>query len=1095
MLHIIKGLSGYGKTHYVWNSIYGNKCENKKIIVLVPEQFSFESEKIFCEIQNNKKLTNVEVLSFNRLSNLIFREYGGFTKKVLNDVKSSIIMNMVLCDIKNELKVYGEQINNKAFCKNLINIIKTLKNNNIFSKDIFDYSGKIESELLADKLFDINLIYKNYQNQVNKLYTDTNDLINKACDKLKGRTFFLGYTVYIDGFRAFTESEYNMLNYVISQSDDVYITLCLDEDQKKNIDILNCVRKTESKLLRIADISNVALTEAVFLKNPYRFKNKELRALEQNTYNILSGESIQNNIDWSDQNNFHIVECGTPYQEVEFVASQILNLIKNSNYKFSDVFIITRDLDLYKYHIENVFEMYDIPYFLDEKKSIRDKNFIVFVMASLKAVKSFSTLQILKVLKTGFLEVDADDISKLEIYCNIWSVNKKDWFEEFTLNPKGFSEIFTEDDKRLLDEINIVREKVVLVLEELKNSLNKEDYGKNYVKAIYTYLIKNNIPQTLRDASDDSIGLDENVNLWDSFINILDDITDIVGDSLISLNKFIDLMNCAIFNTDFGLVPQTIDQVIIGQVDRVIPYNPKIVFVVGLNQSVFPLIKTGVSIFSNAENKKLCKCGFDFLADKVEMSIEERYYIYMSMSSASNKVYLSYHQKSVDGRPMCRSIIISYIEKFFDGLQIKKFDEKDLSLIHNNKTAYGYICKNFNLEDVTLKSVKKYLASKEGFKEKIAKLNVINEKTDFYVKNKNLFKSYIGNSLKLSPSSIERFHTCKFKFFCNDILKIKSNKKADLNKIVQGTVIHYILKEVMEREKRGISNNKIKEILKGYIQNIAGEKYIKSNGYIYISNELCKLTENIVEYIHNEQSISEFKAEFFEVEISENSNFCKPLKLKLESGEEITIYGKIDRVDSCQIGNNKYIRVIDYKSGSKEFCLDDVYYGLNMQMLIYLFVLTNFSTKTQLKPAGVLYMPVKDKINFVDRNCNDDNIEKLSKNRFKMSGILLDDVEILSKMEKNLEGKIIPAKLNKDGTLAKVSATLDEYSFRCLGNYIKDIIVNMCNTIFKGDINAYPVYSSRYKNVCTYCDYKQICNLGDNFKILKSPNDSWIFGK
>lgn len=1093
MLHIIKGLPGYGKTHYVWNDIYENKSK-EKIIVLVPEQFSFESEKIFCKLQSNKKVINVEVLSFNRLSNLIFREYGGFTKKVLNDVKSSIIMNMALFNIKSELKVYGNQVDSKAFCKNLINIIKVLKNNNVSNQDIFDCENKVDSELLAAKLSDINLIYNKYQSKVNELYADADNLVNKACKKLYGKTFFSNYTVYVDGFRAFTKGEYNMLNYIISQSKDVYVTLCLDEDEgKKNIDILSSIRKTKANLVDIANLNNVAFTEET-LKIPLRFKNNEVKVLEQNIYNILNGEKVKNSINWCEQNNFNILECNNPRQEVEFVASQILTLIKSEKYKFSDVFIITRVLDLYKSEIENIFEIYNIPYFLDEKKSIKDKNFIIFVTASLEVAKSFSTLQILKVLKTGFLEVVSDDISKLEIYCNTWNINKKDWFEEFTLNPRGFSTIFTEDDKKLLDEINVVREKVVLVLGDLQNSLNKKDYGKNYIKLLYEYLIKNNIPEKLKDVSEGSCYLDENVNLWDNFINILDDIADIVGDSLISLNKFIDLINCSIFNTDFGLVPQTIDQVMVGQVDRVVPYNPKIVFVIGLNQGVFPLIKTDVPIFSNVENKKLRKYGFDFLTDKIEASMEERYYAYMAISSASNKVYLSYHQKSIDGKQMYKSIIISYIEEFFAGLQIKKFNEKNLNLIQNNKTAYGYICKNFNLEDENLKSVKEYLASQEGFKEKIVKLDKIKEKTDFCIENKNLLKSYIGNKLKLSPSSIERFYTCKFKFFCNDILKIKSHKKAGLNKMAQGTVIHYILKEVMEKEKIGNYNNEIEKILKNYINNIVGEKYIKTNEFEYMLNELSKLIEGIMEYIHNEQTVSDFKAESFEVEISERSDYCKPLKLELKSGEQVTVFGNIDRVDSCQIGHNKYIRVIDYKSGSKEFCLDDVYYGLNMQMLIYLFAVVDSGKQMQLKPAGVLYMPVKDKVNFVDRNYDSKKIEKLAKNNFKMSGVLLNDIEILNKMEKNIEGNIIPVKLNKDGTLAKTSSTLNEYEFKSLEDYVKNIIINMCNSVLKGDVNARPVYSSRYKNVCSYCDYKPICNPDGNFnfKILRALNNNWI---
>ena len=425
---------------------------------------SFEAERMLCQIENKKSLKGIEVVNFKRLANIILKTYGGLAKPILDDVKNNIILQMILFDIKDELKIYKRQINNDAFCKDILSIFNIFKNNNISIDDIKNFQKNITNKLLKTKLQDILLIYERYQNKVNEKYIDNNNIINTAYKKLKENNFFKDYIVYIDSFRAFTDSEYNILEEIIKQSEDVYISLCLKENCKKG-GILTSIILTEEKLMKMARENKIEVNQYINLKTKHRFKNKELLELSENIYNILDGNKIKCDIDYSNQNNFNITECKNMNQEIQYIASEISNLVKEEGYRFNEISVITRDINLYRSMINAVFKPYDIPYFLDERKTIKDKQLIIFVMASLEAVMSnFKTISILKLLKTGLFNLDEDKISNLEIYCNIWNINGEMWLDEFEFNPSGFSEHFNEEDKTLLLTGTIYLIVMVLIL-------------------------------------------------------------------------------------------------------------------------------------------------------------------------------------------------------------------------------------------------------------------------------------------------------------------------------------------------------------------------------------------------------------------------------------------------------------------------------------------------------------------------------------------------------------------------------------------------------------------------------------------------------
>ena len=1193
MLQIIQGLSGYGKTHFVWNHIWEKNCHgknsfDKKIMVLVPEQFSFEAEKMLCEkIRNNINFNNtnsnninfgvqIEVLNFKRLANVVFRELGGLTRETLNKVKNSLLIYLVLSNLKDRLKIYQKQIENQSFHKDILSVIAALKNNNISCetlKKIIDsqkLSNKfLSNKLLKEKLLDIYLIYQEFENKTGKNSILSEDLLNLALKKIEdlqkfeNKNFFQDYVIYIDSFVFFTESQYCILEKMISQSQDVYISLCLDKNLNKNLNnnFLNQILKTKERLLQIAEKHNVKILSPVQLEEPHRFENQTLVSLEENVFNLLNNKKIKTNSDWGTQKDFEIFECKTVSQEITFVASEISHLVKQKKFRFNEIIVVARDINLYRQQIENIFKLYELPCFLDERRPIKNKNLTVFVRFLLEATQqNFKTLSIFKLLKTGFLDFEQDEISKLEIYCDVWNVDREMWLDDFKFNPRGFGCDFNDEDKTLLTELNCTRKKIVGLLQDLRQKTNKKTTANNFIRIIYQCLIDLAIPEKLIQVINDcgelkvsqknqEINLNQDLNqkkillkeetekLWESFVEVLDDISDLMGEEDISLKDFMKYFEIAVSNFDMGFLPQTLDQVVVGQVDHFLNFKAKVVFVIGLNQGVFPLASGNNLLFTEKENNILAQAGVEFCGSKTEFLLQERYYFYKSVTSASEKVFLTYHQQAADKKMVPKSFFVAQLEKKFLNLKIKKFDQNNLKLIQNKNTAFDFVCKNFLnfkksdhisvLNNQITDQIIKYLKSDFDFANKIEKLQRVfenlNSKKNFYISDKKLLKSHLGNRLNLSPSSIERFQICKFKFFCNDILKIREVPKLNFSSLQQGVIIHYLLKELLERQKSNKLNlldlnlefdsidnlvqkdlkEQIKSIFDEYINQFVGEKIVldNKNNYIsYLSDKIILNIQKIFSYIISEQSGSKFKASKFELEISESSQ-TKPWRLKLETGENIFVSGKIDRVDFCSHNNFDYVRVIDYKSGDKNFCLDDVYHGLNMQMLLYLFILIssynnsnnkNNKNNKKLKPAGILYLAVKDVVPYVQRG--DLSKPKFVFDFFKMNGMLLEDVDVLSLMEEKLEGNFVPARLNKDGTLAKNSSVLSEDVFCFLHKHIQNLIISMSKSVFDGDISAESVESTRYKDVCRFCDYRFICGFEQEkkFKILSKPPENWF---
>lgn len=1106
MLHVIKGRSGYGKTRYIWNHIFENLKSDEKIIVLVPEQFSFEAEKLFCKFQainqENNQSFNVEVLSFKRLSDIVFREYGGLTKKTLNNVKISIIINNILNEIKDELKVYKRQTGSQTFVRDIISVISVFNSNNVTFDDIKQCIEKIENNLLVAKLEDIFKIYKAYHQKINEKYNDDSNILNLVYKKLKSNNFFKNYKIYIDGFTSFTQSEFNILEQMMIQSKDVYISLCLDEHTNQ-YGILRHIYKTNLKLMSIAQRNGILVDNDILLKVPRRFKSRDLIVLENFIFDFFSGNNIKPKRRFNLEDDVNVIECNNIKQEVIYTASKISYLIKEKNYKYNEISLIVKDVDNYKPYIDNIFKQYEIPYFLDEKISIKDKVLTIFVESILTVVNDeFKTENIFKLLKTGFLSIEDEEISKLEIYCSIWNIDGSLWLKEFNFNPRGLLKDFNDDDYLILESINKTRLAVVDILMKLKSRIKKRDSIDNFIKNLYYSLIDLKVEDKLKEIAENissyELFVDENQKVWNCLIDVFDDLFDITNDkSAIDVKEFLRLFNVAVSAASIKLVPQMIDQVVINKAEHMVNVGSKIVFVLGLNQNVFPGLVCETPFFSEKEKKLLRDENFNVYDDKVENFLVERYYVYKAVTATSEKIYLSYHNCSIDGTKSYRAFFLNQLIN--NGVNLKKFDEKALILIQNEKTAYSYVCRNFNNSGL-LNLIKDIFSNNPSFLKKINILAHIKNKDsqNINLADKKALKNYLGTNLNLSPSSIERFYICKFKFFCNDILKLKVIKRADFTKVEQGIIMHDALKKLLVQDfifNLNDIENKIKSIVGEYISESVGYNNVYNNKNKYICDEIVKSVIKISKYIIEEQNISKFKVQGLELEISWQS-VVKPMHLKLKTGECIAVSGKIDRVDVYDDGVNYYIRVIDYKSGSKTFCIDDVYYGLNMQMLLYLFMLTDYcnkNTKKKFKPAGVLYMPIKGKVPIAERVLDFVQIKQLEFCGFKMNGLLIDDVNVLTAMEEDLKGKFIPAEINKDQTLSKRSSVISEDNFESLEEHIKNIIKFMAEDIFKGNISAIPTEGSRYKDVCSYCDYKFICNLSDDkvLKILSSPEENW----
>lgn len=1116
-IRFIYGRAGSGKTYFCLEEIKHklNDGANHPLILLVPEQFTFEAEKYLLDMIERDEKMRAQVLSFKTLANRVFVEVGGLARQHMKACGKSMVIYKVLEENKEKLKVYSKASRQQGFVKKISEAITEFKRFDVTPFQLIDASEKIEKLGLKEKLEDLALIYSSFEEVLHKNYIDEEDELDLLSKKLEKSLQFEGAEFWIDGFTGFTPKQYKVIEKLLKKASRVSVTLTLDPsiDSIDPTHLFYTTKKTEEKLIKICETNGISVEEPVNLNKgiPKRFEhNKELAFLEKNffshPYEIYNEET----------KNISIFKATNMYSEVEEVARDIARLIRDEHMRYSDIVVATKDLKRYYKLVKAIFSHYGIPHFIDLKINITNNPIIVYVISIFEIyLKNWSYESVFRYLKTGFTGIDKEEINLLENYVLANGIKGNKWKErwEYRIDYKTDSLLMEEREKQIINKVNEVRERVYLPLEKFYTRFSHSKNVKEACEVLYDFLVENKLPEKIEKFIEEfkNRGEFDTANqyaqIWDIVVDVLDQMVEVLGEEKISLEQFARLISIGFDEYQIASIPPALDEVLVTSVDRMKSHNSKVLYLLGANDGVFPASSFEEGIFSDEERNLLSSLDLELDRDTKAKVFEEQFLVYTALTSASEFLKISYPIADHEGRSLRPSIIISRLRRIFPKIKVSTnivemdTDEENLNRVTVPLPTFNEMIKSFKKWNITGKihpiwlEVYKWYRTKDEWKKKLE------DTLEGFVYDNQIkripplkIKKLYGEEMEFSVSRLEKYAACPFAYFVQYGLKAKERKIYGFEPPDLGIFMHNVLNEIakaLEKEEltwqeidKEWCNDAVDIIVEEMVDKIPGYILKSSSRYRYLANRLKRVLSKAVWIISEHMKRSSFVPLGHEVAFGENQKY-PPIKIVLSNGEEIKLIGRIDRVDVLEKEGETYVRIIDYKSGDKTLDLSDVLYGLELQLLVYLDAILEsaFEGKANLSPAGIFYFKIDDPIVRADKDISDEELYKEIMKRLRLEGFVLKSLDIIREMDKLIEGTsyVIPASINKDGTIGKNTKGLTEEQFEILRKFVKKKSKKLAEEMLQGDISILP-YKKEKETACQYCPYSSICKFETNFK-------------
>ncbi len=1136
-IRFIYGRAGTGKSRFCIEQIKKNINEDReenKLILLVPEQYTFTNENKVLRSIGERAFFRTEVLSFKKMAQEIFEEFGGRVKQVMKESGRNMLIHRVLNENIDSLGYFKKISREQGFNGIVSEIISEFKKYNV-NVDIFEELGKSVDEFeLVQKLKELKIIYDAFNSKMHENYIDGDDELTILSEKLLKNDVYSGAEVWVDEFTSFTPQQLEILRLLAKRCKRVNITLCMNSKNVENdyediTDVFNVIKNTENRILKIMKENNIAYDEPIYLDDsvPYRFKdNPELCHIEKYFFTYPFNE-------YHDEcNSIAIYKANNIYDEVEKVAKSITELVRNRGYRYKDIAVVCRNIDDYEKITSVIFKEYDIPYFMDKKMQLLGNPLVILISSAFEILfKNWSYESIFKYLKSGLTGIDNSYIDILENFILEHGIKGYKWTVEEIISEKWLS-----NSEEITDEKILISE----IMEEVRGPIitfHNKIIGKHKVKdmctAIYEFLIDINaferIDQWIKNFEE--LGLEDKVKEYSQVegivIDILDQAVDVIGEETLECFEFFKILNSGFENEEIGVIPVALDQVNIGDVARIKGREVKILYIVGINDGVFPSAKRDEGILSDRDRETLNSIGVNLSSTTRNKIFEEQFLLYTALTISSEFLMLSYPMADFEGKSLRPSIVIHRMKKILPNLveesAIYNFDSKRnkfnkvISPIPTFNELIIAVRRDFDNENIETywPEVYNWFKENEEFKDRVNNIfkgltysnvgNIVAKK-----KLRELYKNDMGK-LVFSVSRLEKYAECPFSYFVEYGLKAKNRKIYEFTPPDLGSFVHEMLDSFTNKVKEEgvlwseLNNEKCKEIVSNIIDkklNSESNSILNStNKFKYLAQRFKRVISKSVSVIANQIGKGEF--EVFKTEFNfGNYNTGEAITLELSSNEKIYLQGRIDRIDTLDLDGETYIRVIDYKTGNSKFELNELYYGLQMQLLVYLDALiknSKYILDKQAKPGAILYFKIDDPIIKGKKEMTTEEVEEEVLNALKLKGLILKDARVVKAMDKDIEGYslVIPAAFKNDGEFKANSDVVTEDEFTLLREYVNKKMVELCEEMLSGEIKIQPTKRAN-RNHCEYCDFSSICQfdttIKDNkYKVImkKSASDIW----
>ena len=1099
-LRFIIGTAGTGKTHLCMEEIIKNQSDGAgRQIFIVPEQFTSQAERDLIVRSPQNAILSAEVLSFGRLAHQIFAKNGMGQKVSLGDIGKSMALQKVLLDEKENLVFFANVMNKSGFVDQLSLTVSEFFQYYIAPEQLLDKSQRADiPQGVAQKLSDLAKIYDAYIQFIKKDYITGDETLSLLAAQLKCLNPFHATEIWLDGFYGFTPQEYSVIENLLKLTERVTITLPMNENSFRADSLPFSASfyepyATKNKLIRLAVENEISMEPTVFLTQNHRAETEALQALEKHYF-----QGYYKKCDLSE--SVSICACPTKQEEISFAAGKITRLVREEGVRYREIAIVTNAMEVYEKSLRGALQEFGIPYFIDSRREITAHPLITMVTALLDClVFDFRYEHVFSYLKSGLVPFSYEELDALENYALAYGIKGYKWQKErweYGIKKEGAD---------IIEKMNLLRQRVMEPFLPLltKNKKEKLACGE-FISRILYHLDALGVAETLSFWTEDALNngspakAEEHRQIWQLLLQVLEKATEILGDEAMTVTEASKILSAGLQKCTMGIIPPTTDCLIVGDIERSRLPEIKYLFVLGVNEGILPAPSQPQGIFTEAERQLLAETGMELANGGKQKAFEEQFLIYRGLTRPAKGLFLTFANGDTEGKALFPSSLIDRLCRMDANLKIQSYEGFQPEETVPN-AAFHLLGEHMSRhkKDSTIEplwqDIYSFFSTEPAWEGRLSLLRkgLTTAKKQERLSDKTI-KGLYGDKLFSSVSRLERFAACPFSYFAEYGLKAKERKLYQLQTPDLGLLFHEVLELFSNQIKTenlswdALSKEKTEEMICQAVElaapKLGDQILMDSAANQYLIRRLKRISTRaawtLVQHIKN----GDFVPNGYEVGFG-NHEELPPIVIELAEGKELVLSGKIDRVDLLDAKGSRYAKIIDYKSGTKAFSFQDIFYGLQLQLLIYLDAyLKHFEkTETPMKPGGIFYFRIADPTLALNEEMSAEEIEEALYEKMQMSGLILQEDAVIQGLDhifaedhKGKSSAIVPIGYTKKREPSSSAYLADKEQYEQLLSFVVNRAARLGNEMQQGTVAPAP-YRKNDQTPCAYCRFKAIC--------------------
>ena len=1104
------GPSGSGKSHRIYEEIMQRAAEEpgRNFLIIVPDQFTMQTQKDLVMRSDRDGILNIDVLSFGRLSHRILEEVGTKEMPVLDDTGKSLVLQKVAADLKEQLPAMGSLLHKQGYIHEVKSAISEFMQYGISAQDMDKLITSAQKRgALAMKLKDLKTLYRGFQDYIRDHFITTEETLDVLRRSLSKSKILKGSVVVFDGFTGFTPIQNRLIQELMRVCAETIVTVTIgvgedpykmDGEQK----LFHLSKKTVADLEKLAAEAEVERGEDLFVKGgPNRFaKAPALHYLEQNLfryqYEPYAGE----------QQEIHMFEALSPREEVHQTALYIRHLIREQGMTYRDIAVVIGDLEGYASYVETEFGQLEIPCFLDRTRGIVLNPMIEYIKSALQLyIKDFSYDTVFHFLRSGMADISREEIDELENYViRTGARGYRTYSRLFTRRTEelqGNAEGSEQAEEKTMERLNRIRQQFMDAVEILH--MGSQEKAGDYVSHLYDFLEQNQVQQKLLnyqqqfEKEGDLSRAREYAQIYRLVMDLLDQVYELLGEEEISRQEFADILEAGFGEITVGTIPQNVDRIVVGDMERTRLKQVKVLFFLGVNDGSIPKNASKGGIISDMDREFLIESGTEMAPSPRQQMYIQRLYLYLNMTKPSEQLYLSYAKVNSEGKGIRPSYLIDTVRKLFPAMGVEYPQNRSrLEQIEGRQEGARYLAEELReYVEGTLPEEERqdFYLMYRAYEADAAGRDLLTRAAFRRYRESGLSRivarALYGQQLENSVSRLETYAACACRHFLQYGLSLQEREEFGFEASDMGTVYHAVLENFAGKLAESnltwwdftedFAAKAVKESVEAYAATYGETVLYSSARNEYAITRMSRILTRTVLTLQKHLKQGSFQPDDYELSF----RFAEDLDsihVDLSEDEKMHLQGRIDRIDVSEDAEHVYVKVIDYKSGNRKFDLAALYYGLQLQLVVYMNAAMEMESRKhpdkEIVPAALLYYHIDDPTIETPVELTDEQINEQILAKLRMNGVVNSDPEVVERLDRYMQDKsvVIPVEKKKDGSFSARSSVLSREEMQLISSYVDAKIRSIGREILDGKIAANP-YEKGNEEACTYCAYKKVC--------------------